>query len=453
MVHRFTVNGCRLALDANSGALHLVDGLAYELLGEYPPADRRELVARFSRLYPRGEVEEALAELEQLEREGLLFSPDPLEGSCQVPRGRSLKALCLNLAHDCNLACRYCFAGQGDFGGEAGLMPLEVGQKAIDFLLAASGPRRRVEVDFFGGEPLLNFPVLKQLVAYGRERAKEVGKSIKFTVTTNALLLDAEVAGFLHEQDMAVVLSIDGRPQVHDAMRVFPSGGGSYRFVLENIRRFVARRPRGEYYLRGTFTRYNLDFARDVLHLAGLGFKKISLEPVVAREDADYAIRPEDVPAVCAEYEELARLLVERCRAGEPFEFFHFNIDLEGGPCLVRRLWGCGAGVEYLAVTPDGSLYPCHQFVGRPEFCLGHVAEGVTRHGLVEQFEAAHVYHKEPCRQCWARFFCGGGCHANAQAYEGSIMKPPKALCDLIKKRIECALYVKAALSAAPDDA
>ncbi|WP_027717992.1 thioether cross-link-forming SCIFF peptide maturase [Desulfovirgula thermocuniculi] len=453
MLHRFTINGYHLVLDANSGALHLVDGLVYDLLGEYPPADRRELVARFSRFYPREQVEEALAELEQLEGEGLLFSPDPLEDACRVPQERGLKALCLNVAHDCNLACRYCFAGQGNFGGEAGLMPLEVGQKAIDFLLTASGPRRRVEVDFFGGEPLLNLPVLKELVAYGREKAEALGKHIKFTVTTNALLLNPDVAAYLNEQDMAVVLSIDGRPQVHDAMRVFPGGGGSYRYVLENVKRFVATRPQGEYYIRGTFTRHNLDFARDVLHLADLGFKKISLEPVVACGAADYALRPEDVPAVCAEYEELARLLVERSRAGEPFEFFHFNIDLEGGPCLVRRLWGCGAGVEYLAVTPGGDLYPCHQFVGRPEFCLGHVAEGITRRDLVEQFKAAHVYNKEPCRQCWARFFCGGGCHANAHAYAGSIMQPPEIFCALVKKRIECALYVRAALSGVPDNA
>lgn len=447
MLHKFTFDGYRIVLDVNSGALHLVDELVFALLDDYPRMDCQELVAKYSRFYPREEVDEALREIKKLTEEGLLFSPDPLESYQEIPRGQVVKALCLHLAHDCNLRCRYCFAGRGRFGGEAGLMSFTVGQKALDFLLEASGPRRHVEVDFFGGEPLLNFPVLKQLVEYGRERARALGKSIKFTVTTNALLLTPEVATYLNEQDIAVVLSLDGRPEVHDAMRVFPDGRGSYEKVLENIRRFVDTRPQGEYYIRGTFTKYNLDFTQDVLHLADLGFKKISLEPVVAFPDEDYALKADDIPVICAEYEELACRMLERARQGKPFEFFHFKIDLEGGPCLARRLWGCGAGLEYLAVTPKGELYPCHQFVGRPEFCLGHVEEGIQRPELVEQFKAAHVYNKEPCRQCWAKFFCGGGCHANAHAFSGSIQNPPEIFCVLMKKRIECALYLKAALS------
>ncbi|MQL52655.1 thioether cross-link-forming SCIFF peptide maturase [Desulfofundulus thermobenzoicus] len=444
MIHKFIFNGQRMVLDVNSGALHLVDELTWHLLDDYEKHDGRELVDKYSRRYPRVEVEEALEEIAGLVGEGLLFSPDPLNGHYDPPQNEVVKALCLHLAHDCNLACRYCFAGQGHFGGDGGLMPFTVGRQALDFLFAASGPRRHVEVDFFGGEPLLNFNVLRELVAYGRRRAGELGKIIKFTVTTNAVLLTPAIGRYFNEEGLAVVLSLDGRPPVHDAMRPFPGGRGSYDLVLNNIRNFVASRPGGEYYVRGTFTRHNLDFTRDVLHLAGLGFEHISMEPVVAPCDEDYALQMADVPRICAEYEKLAGQLLDRAARGRRINFFHFNIDPDGGPCLPRRLTGCGAGREYLAVSPDGRLYPCHQFVGRPGYCLGDVWQGLVHPELVAEFRSCHVYSKEDCRQCWARFYCSGGCHANAHAFHGTIFKPYEVACALVKKRIECALYLKA---------
>jgi uncharacterized protein len=447
MIHKFIFDDHRIVLDVNSGAVHLVDELTWHLLDDYPLLSPRDLVAKHSRCYPVSEVQEAVREIEELVREGLLFSPDPLDGHYEPAGNEVVKALCLHLAHDCNLACRYCFAGQGHFGGPSGLMPLETGRRALDFLFAASGSRRHVEVDFFGGEPLLNFSVLQALVEYGRQRAAQLGKVIKFTVTTNALLLTPEIGRYLNEHDLAVVLSLDGRQEIHDAMRIFPGGRGSYGRVLENISRFVSSRPGGEYYVRGTFTRHNLDFSRDVLHMADLGFEHISVEPVVAPYQEEYALQPQDVPLICEEYEALTRQLLSRARKGQRINFFHFNIDLDGGPCLPKRLTGCGAGREYLAVSPGGKLYPCHQFVSRPEYCMGDVERGIVRPEVVEEFRAAHVYNKDACRDCWARFYCSGGCHANAHAFHGNIFTPYEIACALIKKRIECALYLKAALS------
>lgn len=437
-----------MVLDVHSGALHVVDDLTWELLDDYSALTRDEMLARHGGRYDRREVGEALDELDLLVQRGLLFSPDPLNGKYDPPESGIIKALCLHLAHDCNLSCRYCFAGQGHFNGPSGLMSFEVGRRALDFLFAHSGNRRHVEVDFFGGEPLLNFEVLKDLVAYGRKRAAGYGKEIKFTVTTNGVLLTPEVGRFLNENDLAVVLSLDGRPAVHDAMRSFPGGRGSYHLVAENIRRFVATRPEKEYYVRGTFTSHNLDFSRDVLHLADLGFEHISVEPVVAPFTEEYALRPEHLPRIEKEYENLTRSLMERAARGQKINFYHFNIDLDGGPCLPKRLSGCGAGHEYLAVAPDGSLYPCHQFVGRPGYRMGSVAEGIDRPELSDAFRRCHVYTKESCPDCWARFFCSGGCHANAQAFHGDIHRPYALACRLIKKRLECAFYLKAVQAA-----
>ncbi|OAT80845.1 thioether cross-link-forming SCIFF peptide maturase [Desulfotomaculum copahuensis] len=447
MIHKFCFDGRKMVLDVNSGALHVVDDLTWELLDGYPDFTREELTARCSGRYHAADIAEALDEISTLVKEGLLFSPDPLNGRYDPPESGVIKALCLHLAHDCNLSCRYCFAGQGHFNGPAGLMPFAVGRQALDFLFSRAGNRRHVEVDFFGGEPLLNFGVLKELVAYGREKAAAAGKQIKFTVTTNGVLLTPETGRYLNENNLAVVLSLDGRPEVHDAMRPFPAGRGSYALVAENIRRFVATRPEQEYYVRGTFTCHNLDFAQDVLHLAGLGFEHVSVEPVVAPYEAEYALRPEHVPAVCTEYEKLAGALLKRIRRGQKINFYHFNIDLDGGPCLPKRLSGCGAGHEYLAVAPDGSLYPCHQFVGRPGYRMGHVAYGIDTPELVQVFRQAHVYNKEDCPGCWARFFCSGGCHANAHAFHGNLSQPYELACRLIKKRLECAFYLKTELA------
>ncbi len=443
MLHKFIINGTRVVLDVHSGAVHRVDPVTWDILEDYEKLPEGMLTEKLAARYPRREVEEALAEVEELVREGLLFSPDPLDGAYTPPSRKIVKALCLHLAHDCNLACCYCFAGQGKFGGAAGLMSLGVGKAALDYLIDASGSRRHVEVDFFGGEPLLNKNVLYELVDYGRKRGTESGKDIKFTLTTNALLLDAETGKFLNDHNMSVVLSLDGRPEVHDVMRPFPGGAGSYQIIADKIMDFLEGRNHTNYYVRGTYTRHNTDFSRDVLHMADLGIKEISVEPVVADPHEDYALTEEQIPALFEEYERLTIALLERTKAGRPLNFFHFNIDLKGGPCLPKRLSGCGAGNEYLAVDPEGNLYPCHQFVGQEEYLMGNVYEGIKNRELATTFAGAHIYNKEGCAECWAKFHCSGGCHASARAYSGSILKPGPLSCALMKKRLECALYLK----------
>lgn len=444
MLHKFEFDDAKIVLDVNSGAVHEVDELAWLLLDEYKAEARPELIRKFGVRYGGQEVESAIAEIEQLEQDGLLFSPDPYEGTYTAPAGGITKALCLHLAHSCNLSCRYCFAGQGRFGGADELMPAEVGQAAIDFVLDKSGSRKNLNIDFFGGEPLMNFKVLKELVAYGRQRSREEGKEIQFTVTTNTLLLNSEISSFLNQEGISAVLSLDGRREVHDKMRPMPCGGGSYEQVTERIRSFVDSRDGLNYIIRGTFTRCNTDFCADVLHMADLGYKYLSVEPVVATDDAYYAIREEDLPVIFDQYEQLARELLRRRENNQPVDFFHFNIDLEGGPCLPKRLTGCGAGYEYLAVAPNGDLYPCHQFVGRPEFLMGNVREGIVNGDIEPAFRKAHVYNMEECADCWAKFYCSGGCHANAELFNGTIYKPYRLGCALMKKRLECALYLKA---------
>lgn len=443
MLHKFEFDGARIVLDVHSGAVHEVDELAWRLLDEYKAIPEPELIEKYSANYGAEEVTTAIAEIEQLERDGLLFSPDPFAGTYNSPAGGITKALCLHLAHSCNLSCRYCFAGQGRFGGADELMHAEIGKAAIDFVIGKSGSRKNLNIDFFGGEPLLNFKVLKELVAYGRKRGNEEGKEIQFTVTTNALLLNSEISSFLNQEGISAVLSLDGRREVHDHMRPAPGGGGSYERVLERIRSFVDSRNGLNYTIRGTFTRCNLDFCADVLHMADLGYKYLSVEPVVATGEADYAIREEDLPALFSQYEQLVRELLRRREEGRPVDFFHFNIDLEGGPCLPKRLTGCGAGYEYLAVAPNGDLYPCHQFVGRPDFLLGNVHDGLVNGDIEAAFRRAHVYNMEECEDCWAKFYCSGGCHANAELFNGTIYKPYRLGCALMKKRLECALYLK----------
>ncbi len=445
MIHKFIFDGTRLVLDVNSGALHSVSEVAWDVLDGYIPGKCEELVNKYSALHPRQEVEQAVEEIELLVEQGFLFTGDPFHGSWEQPDNRIIKALCLFLSDRCSLQCRYCFArpGVSSIGG-AGLMTEEIGSQAIDFLLNSSGPRRRVEVDFFGGEPLLNFPVLERLVSYGRKRSSALGKEISFTVTTNALGLTREIGDYLCENEISIILSLDGRPEVHDRMRVFPNGKGSYQSVFRNISEFIKAHPQANYYLRGTYTAYNLDFSSDVIHMLGHGFSKVSVEPVIALAQEDYAIAEKDLPVIAKEYEKLTREIILRLEKGQEVDFYHYNIDIDEGVCLPKRLGGCGAGVEYLSVTIEGDLYPCHQFAGREGFLMGDVNSGVVREDLRQLFRNAHIYKKEGCGSCWARNYCSGGCHANAHLFNGSIYKPDQLACRIIKKRLECALYLKA---------
>ncbi len=440
-IHKFSAGDLALVYDVGSGALHAVDPVAWDLLDlhpDYPPVR----VAAMEAAYSPEAVAGARDEIAALVAEGTLFAPDPPNEEA-VGAAYPVKAICLNVAHTCNLRCRYCFAHQGSFGGERELMPSEVGRAAVDFLLQGSGGRHNLEVDFFGGEPLLNFSTVKDTIEYGERRAAEEGKVIHFTLTTNATLLNDSSVAYLREKQVSLILSLDGRSEVHDRMR----GKGTHATALAGIRRILAGYPEADYYLRGTYTRHNLDFTADARHFLEGGFRRFSLEPVVGL-DEDYTLREEDLPMLCAQYEELAETYLNHQRAGDPFVFFHFQLDLAGGPCLSKRLRGCGAGSEYLAVTPRGDLYPCHQFVGRKEFLLGNLAEGgVTRSDLVSVFHKNHVLAKTACRACWARYLCGGGCHANAHLKSGRIDVPDALGCALGKKRLEAALGVQAKLA------
>jgi Radical SAM superfamily. len=447
MIHAFSMHGQNLVLDVNSGAVHVFDDVAFRVLKCFGQDGRpdNEKLAELGKNLTQEEIQEAVGEIQSLIDSGLLFSGDPYEE--YLPKWSKktvIKALCLHIAHDCNLRCRYCFAGGGEYLGKRSLMSLEVGKKAIDFLIENSGNRRNLEVDFFGGEPLMNFDVVKGIVEYARSREQETGKNFRFTITTNVLLLDKEKRDYINKNMQNVVLSIDGRKEVNDAMRKRIDGTGSYDRILPLAKAMVEERGHKDYYVRGTFTRNNLDFSKDVLHLADEGFEQISIEPVVASADSGLDIREEDVPRVCEEYERLAKIYVERRAGGKWFNFFHFMIDLEGGPCIAKRLRGCGSGTEYLAVTPEGDLYPCHQFVGRPEFLLGSVFEGLNGNPVREEFKSSNVYEKPECRSCWAKFYCSGGCAANAWKFNRDIRKPYRVGCELEKKRIECALWIKA---------
>lgn len=449
MVHQYKNNGYNIVLDVGSGSVHVVDDVAYDVMPLYGSCGKEEAVARLAGQYGAEAVSEAWEEIRGLAEAGELFTEDGYEDVAGqfADRLTVVKALCLHVAHDCNLACRYCFAGEGEYHGDRGLMPFEVGKAALDFLIANSGNRRNLEVDFFGGEPLLNFKVVKDLVEYGRSQEEIHGKKFRFTLTTNGVLLDDEVAEFLNREMSNVVLSIDGREEIHDYMRPFRNGAGSYGLVVPKFQKLADSRGQKNYYVRGTYTRHNKDFSNDVLHLADLGFKQISVEPVVAPENEEYALREEDLPQLFAEYDRLAKELVERHGTERDFNFFHFMIDLEGGPCVIKRLSGCGSGTEYLAVTPWGDLYPCHQFVGDERFLMGNVYEGVKDTKLRDEFRACNVYAKESCRDCFARFYCSGGCAANSFHFHGDIHSAYHVGCELQKKRIECAIMIKAALA------
>lgn len=447
MVHQYKNNGYDIVLDVNSGAIHVVDDVTYDVIALYEGHTREEIVNSLRERYPETEVEEALDEVQMLVDNEELFTKDTYENYIMDFKKRPtvVKALCLHIAHDCNLACQYCFAEEGEYHGRRALMSFEVGKKALDFLIANSGNRRNLEVDFFGGEPLMNWQVVKDLVAYGREQEKLHDKKFRFTLTTNGVLLNDEVMEFCNREMGNVVLSIDGRKEVHDKMRPFRKGAGSYDLIVPKFQQFAESRHQDKYYVRGTFTHYNLDFSEDVLHLADLGFKQISVEPVVAEPKELYAIREEDLPKLFEEYDKLAVEMIRRHKSGEDFNFFHFMIDLEGGPCVAKRLSGCGSGTEYLAVTPWGDFYPCHQFVGNEKFLLGNVDEGILNTDIRDEFKCCNVYAKEKCRKCFARFYCSGGCAANAYNFSGDICGAYDIGCELQKKRIECAIMIKAA--------
>ena len=457
MIHCYQSNGYSIVMDVNSGAVHVVDDLVYKLVPLLEPLvkekkDKGEILdfVKAQQLpYTEEETAEAVDEILLLAQEGQLYTEDIYENYIDSFKNREtvVKALCLHIAHDCNLACRYCFAEEGEYHGRRAIMSYEVGKKALDFLVANSGNRTNLEVDFFGGEPLMNWEVVKQLVAYGRSLEEEHHKKFRFTITTNGVLLNDEILEFVNKEMGNMVLSIDGRKEVHDRMRPHRGGQGSYDEIVPKFKKAAESRGQMNYYVRGTYTHYNTDFAKDVLHLADLGFKQISVEPVVAPETEDYAIREEDLPQLLAQYDELAEEMIKRRKEGNGFNFFHFMIDLEGGPCVAKRLSGCGSGTEYLAVTPWGDLYPCHQFVGNEDFLMGNVDEGVLRTDIRDEFKQCNVYAKEKCKDCFAKFYCSGGCAANSYNFTGNVNGSYDIGCELQRKRIECAIMIKAALS------
>jgi len=440
-------------LDVNSGAVHAVSDPVYDILSFFDDPLFENAIKQFADIYPEETVREALNEIDELKASGLLFSPEQDEDEVSPEgRGAVIKAMCLHIAHDCNMRCAYCFADAGGFAGTRSLMPLETGKLAVDFLLEQSGARENLEIDFFGGEPLMNFDVVRSLVFYGREREKECGKHIRFTLTTNGFLLNDENTAFINVHMDNVILSIDGRPQVNDRMRKTINGEGTYAHIIEKLKRFVRARKINEknggsslYYVRGTYTAFNKDFSEDVRHLASLGFENISVEPAVtASADEPWALWEEDLPALYAEYDRLAELVMESEKEGSPISFFHFKVDLEQGPCVYKRASGCGAGTAYVAVTPEGDIYPCHQFAGEPSFKLGNVHDDFFENSLAGTFEKAHIFSKEECRNCWAKYYCSGGCHAAALHCEGDLMKPHRLSCALEKKRLECAIGLAA---------
>lgn len=447
MIHTYKMHGTNMVLDVNSGSVHVFDDISYDVIQCYDQDGNpdEERISDLLSIYDEQDIKDARAEIENLKNKNLLFTVDPYQKMLpEWTKKTVIKALCLHIAHDCNLRCSYCFAGTGEYMGHRSLMSLEVGKRAIDFLIENSGNRRNLEVDFFGGEPLLNFDVVKEIVYYARSREKEANKKFRFTITTNALLLDEEKSAFINEHMHNVVLSLDGRKEINDAVRKRVDGTGSYDRILPRALKMANERKNKEYYVRGTFTQKNLDFGKDVLHLADVGFDQISIEPVVAEDGSGLEIREEDLNSIFNEYEELAKEYVHRRKSGKWFNFFHFMVDLEGGPCIAKRLRGCGSGTEYLAVTPQGDLYPCHQFVGKSEFLLGNIFDGLKDNTVRDKFAECNVYTKPECNSCWAKFYCSGGCAANAYQFNKDIKIPYKIGCELEKKRVECAIWIKA---------
>lgn len=458
MIHQYKNNGFNIVLDVNSGSVHVVDDVVYEVIAcmvaqhmeqEEQEEVHKKLLSMKIADCDIDKLKEVLDEIYELKDAQMLFTEDTYENSITAFQNREtvVKALCLHIAHDCNLACKYCFAGEGEYHGRRALMSYEVGKKALDFLVANSGNRVNLEVDFFGGEPLMNWQVVKDLVAYGRSLEEPNHKKFRFTLTTNGVLINDEVLEFANKEMSNVVLSIDGRKEIHDLMRPHRGGQGSYDEIVPKFKRVAESRGQMNYYVRGTFTRNNLDFAADVCHLADLGFKQISVEPVVAQSTDDYALQEEDIPQLLAEYDKLAVELIKRHKEKKGVNFFHFMIDLQGGPCVYKRLSGCGSGTEYLAVTPWGDFYPCHQFVGQEEFLMGNVDTGITNTKIRDEFKSCNVYSKEKCKNCFAKFYCSGGCAANSYNFHGNIHDAYDLGCELQRKRVECAIMIKAALA------
>ncbi len=457
MVHQYKLNGYDIVLDTASGSVHLVDDVAYDIIEMYKSRTPDEICAAVCAKYPvvtREDVLECLDDIAALEAAHKLFTPDDYEELAgeYKERSRVIKALCLHVAHTCNLNCSYCFASQGKYHGERALMSFEVGRRALDFLVENSGTRRNLEVDFFGGEPLMNWQVVKDLVAYARSIEKDAGKNFRFTLTTNGVLLDDEVTEFCNREMHNVVLSLDGRKEVNDRFRVDVAGNGSYERIVPNFQRFVAARGDKSYYMRGTYTHYNPDFTNDLFHMADLGFTELSMEPVVCAPGDPCALTEEDFPVLCEQYELLAKDMLRRWREGRPITFYHYMIDLKHGPCVYKRISGCGSGTEYMAVTPWGELFPCHQFVGDPKYSLGNIWDGVTNTAAQDEFRHCNAYSRPDCKDCWARLYCSGGCAANSYHATGSIGGVYEYGCRLFKKRIECAIMLQAAMELGEDE-
>ena len=448
MVHCYKNNGYNIVLDSNSGSVHAVDEVAFEVIDKYESRSKEEIILELCAKYPEitaDDIEEIFQDIEELKKEGKLFSEDKFK-DLQIDikaRPTQLKALCLHIAHDCNMCCKYCFAGEGEYSGDRSLMSFEVGKRALDFLIEQSGSRKNLEVDFFGGEPLLNFDVVKQLVAYARSIEKENGKNFRFTLTTNGVLLDDEVMEWANKECYNVVLSLDGRKETNDRMRRTRNDKGTYDLILPKFQKMAKERNQQGYYIRGTYTHYNTDFANDILHLADMGFEQLAMEPVVTDPKMDYALQESDIPKLKDQYDLLAKEMCKRNREGKGFTFFHYMIDLEGGPCIYKRISGCGVGTDYMAVTPWGDLYPCHQFVGDEKFLLGNVFDGVKNTDIVNEFKLCNVYSREACQDCFAKLYCSGGCSANAYHTTGKITGTCDMSCELHRKRVENAIMIK----------
>ncbi len=446
MIHQFKFKNCNIVLDAASGALHVVDDIAYDITELFEKTDEEEIIKIISKKYPsepKEEIKECIGQIKALKENGKLFSEDtfePYAGTLKQKTAGVVKALCLHVAHTCNLNCEYCFASQGKFHGERALMSFEVGKRALDFLVDNSGTRHNLEVDFFGGEPLMNFDVVKRLVKYARSIEKEKNKNFRFTLTTNGMLIDDDVIEFSNKEMSNVVLSLDGRREIHDKYRVDYSGNGSWEKIVPKFQKFVKERGNKNYYMRGTFTHQNPDFLEDIKVMLDLGFTELSMEPVVAKENDPAALTKEDMEIVKEQYEKLAALMLEREKSGKPFTFYHYMLDIKGGPCIYKRISGCGSGTEYMAVTPWGDLYPCHQFVGDEKYKLGNIYDGVKNKEAQQEFADCNLYAREECRSCWARLYCSGGCAANAYHKTGSVRGVYEEGCELFKKRMECAI-------------
>ena len=462
MIHQYKLGGYNIVLDVCSGSVHVVDEVAYDMISLFEGNDRETVIKAAAEKYAgreeitRRDLEECWEQIAALRDAGQLFTPDtfePMAGSLKENTAGVVKALCLHVAHTCNLNCAYCFASQGKYHGERAVMSFEVGKQALDFLIANSGTRRNLEVDFFGGEPLMNFQVVKDLVAYARSIEKEHNKNFRFTLTTNGLLIDDDVIDFANREMSNVVLSLDGRKEIHDRYRVDYAGNGSWERIVPRFQKLVAARGGKNYYMRGTFTHANPDFLKDIQQMLDLGFTELSMEPVVCAPGDSSALTEEDFPVVCAQYEQLAELMLRRDREGKPFTFYHYMLDLSGGPCIYKRIAGCGSGTEYMAVTPWGDLYPCHQFVGDEKFRLGNIWDGVTNTERRAEFADCNVYAHPECRDCWARLYCSGGCAANAYHATGAITGIYEYGCRLFRKRMECAIMVAAARALDAQDA